>query len=56
MLGQDEHETDTQNRTLTNSAYELMNPLEMVKTQFKLLNRSIVRSEVGVRPQLEFWA
>ena len=38
MLGQDEHETDTKNRTATNSAFELTNPLEMVKkyviTQF----------------------
>ena len=31
MLGQDEHETDTINRTSTNSASELTNPLEMVK-------------------------
>ena len=31
MQGQDEHETDTKNRTSTNSASELMNPLEMVK-------------------------
>ena len=31
MLGQDEHETDTENRTSTNSASELTNPLEMVK-------------------------
>ena len=31
MLGQDDHETDTKKRTLTNSDYELMNPLEMVK-------------------------
>ena len=28
---QDEHETDAKNRTLTNSAYELTSPLEMVK-------------------------
>ena len=27
MLGQDEQETDTKNRTSTNSAYELTNPL-----------------------------
>ena len=27
----DEHETDAKNRILTNSAYELTNPLEMVK-------------------------
>ena len=41
MLGQDEHATDTKNRTLTNSASELTNPLEMVKKQiqaFELLN------------------
>ena len=31
ILGQDEHETDTKNRTLTNSASELTNPLGMVK-------------------------
>ena len=34
MLGQDEHETDTKNRTSTNAACQLMNPLEMVKNQF----------------------
>ena len=31
MLGQDEHETATENRTSTNSASKLTNPLEMVK-------------------------
>ena len=31
MLGQDDHETDTKNRTLTNSDSELTNPLGMVK-------------------------
>ena len=31
MLGQHEHEADTKNRTSTNSACELTNPLEMVK-------------------------
>ena len=31
MLGQDEHETDTKNRISTNSTYELMNTLEMLK-------------------------
>ena len=30
-LGQDKHETDVKNQTLTNSASELTNPLEMVK-------------------------
>ena len=54
MLGQDEHETDTKNWTSTNSAYELRNPLEMVKNHFRLLNRSILRSELGVRPKLQF--
>ena len=29
--GQDENETDAKNRTLTNSAYELTNPLEMIQ-------------------------
>ena len=33
-VGQDEHETDAKNRTLTNSAYELTNLLEMVKKTF----------------------
>ena len=31
FLSLDEHETDTKNRTSTNSASELTNPLEMVK-------------------------
>ena len=31
MLGQDEHETDTKNRTSTNSASGLTKPLAMVK-------------------------
>ena len=31
MLGQDDHETNQKNRTLTNSDCELTNPLEMVK-------------------------
>ena len=54
MLGHDKHETDTQNRTSSNSASELTNPLDMVKNQFRLLNRSILRSELGVRPKLRF--
>ena len=48
MVGQDEQETDTKNRISTNSASELTNPLEMVKNQFRLLNRPILRSELGV--------
>ena len=31
ILGQDEHKTDTENRTSTNSVYEVTNPLEIVK-------------------------
>ena len=31
ILVLDEHETDVKNRTLTNSASELTNPLELVK-------------------------
>ena len=53
MLGQDEHETDTKNRTLTNSASELTKPLEMVKKHSRLLNRSILRSELV--PNYDFW-
>ena len=56
MLGQDEHETDMKNRTSTNTALQLTNPLEMVKNQFRRLNRSILMSELGVRPKLRFGA
>ena len=56
ILGQDEEETDAKNWSSRNSAFELMNPLEMVKKQFRLLNRSILMSELGVRPKLRFWA
>ena len=31
ILGQDEHETDAKNQSLTNSASEITNPLENVK-------------------------
>ena len=55
MLGQTEHETDTKNWPSTNSASKLMNPLEIVKNQFRLLNRSILMFELGVRPKLQFW-
>ena len=54
MLGKDEHETDTKNRTLMNYASKLTNPLEMVKNLLRLLNRSILMSELGVRPKLQF--
>ena len=44
MLGQNEHETDTKDRTLTNSASVLTNPLEMVKKPiqaFESLNSDV---------------
>ena len=47
MLDQDEHETDTKNRTSTNSASELTNPLEMVKKHVRIWNRSMLTSEIG---------
>ena len=56
MLGQGEHETDTKNRPSMNSTFELTNPLEMVKIQLRLLNLSILMSELGVRPKLRFGA
>ena len=56
ILGQDEHETDTENQTSTNSAFDLTNPLEMVKKHVRILNCSILMSELEVRPKLRFWA
>ena len=55
-LGQDAHETDAKNQTLTNSASELTNLLEMVKKHFMLLNRSFLMSELGFRLKLRVWA
>ena len=54
ILGQDEHETDTENRTSTNSASDLTNPLEMVKKHVRLSHCSILMSKLEVRPQLRF--
>ena len=57
MFGHDEHETDTENRTSTNSASELTNPLEMVtKKHVRLWNRSILMSEIGVSSKFRCWA
>ena len=57
ILGQDKEETDAKNWNSRNSASELTNPLENgKKKQFRLLNRSIPMSELGVRPKLRFWA
>ena len=55
-LGQDEHETDAKNRSLTNSASELTNLLQMVIKHFMLLNRSVLMSELEFRPKLRVWA
>ena len=49
----DEQETVAKNRTSRNSASDFTNPLEMVRKPFRLLNRSIMMSEVGVRPKLD---
>ena len=51
ILGQDERERNAKNRTSTNSASELMNPLEMVKKTihaFESLN-----SDVRARSQAQ---
>ena len=44
MLGQDEHETDTKNRTSTNSDSAITNPLQMVIKHIRIWNRSILMS------------
>ena len=46
-MGQDEHETDAKNRTVTNSAAELTNPLEMVKKTFHAFDS--INSDVRAR-------
>ena len=56
MLGQDEQDSDAKNRTSTNLAFQLTNPLEIGKKTFQALNRSILRSELGVIPKLKFSA
>ena len=55
FLGQDEQEIDAKNQTLMNSASERTNPLEMVKKQVSLWNRSIMMFELGFTPKLRFW-
>ena len=50
-MGLDENETNAKNRTLRKSASELTNSLEMVKKRVRLWNRSILMSEVGVKPK-----
>ena len=47
ILGLHEHETDAKNRTSTNSASELTNPLELVKKTFQALES--LNSDVRAR-------
>ena len=47
FLGQDEHETDAKNWTLTNSVSDLSNPLEMVKETFQAFES--INSDVRAR-------
>ena len=54
ILGQDDEETDVKNWTSRNSASEQRTPYKMVKKQFRLLNRSILMSELGVSPNYKF--
>ena len=54
ILGQEKHETVTENRISTNSASDLTNPFEMVKKTCRLWNCSILMSELEVRPKLRF--
>ena len=54
ILGQNKQETDGKNWTLSNSTSELTNPLEVVKKQFRLLNRSILLSDLGLGPNYDF--
>ena len=43
------------NRTSTNLAFQLKNPIEMVKKHVRLWNRSILISEIGVSSKLQCW-
>ena len=59
MMGQDDHETDTKNWTLTNSDSELTNPLGMVKKPiqaFESLNydiRAWSQAQITILGQVE---
>ena len=57
ILGQDEYETHTEDRTSTNSVSDLTHPLEMVKKKHVMLwNCSILMFELEVSPKIRFWA
>ena len=49
-----EQEMDAKNRSSTHSTSKLTNPLQMIKNHVSLWNRSILMSELGVRPNLRF--
>ena len=51
ILGQDKHETDTENRTSTNSASDLTNPLELVKKTCQALE--LLNSDVQASSQAQ---
>ena len=55
ILVLDEHETDTKNRTLTNSASELTKLLEMVKKTCHFLESLNSVFGLGFRPKLRIW-
>ena len=51
MLDQDDHETDTKNRTLTISDTEHTNPLEIVKKQIQAFES--LNSDIRARSQAQ---
>ena len=55
MLGQGKHETDTKHRPSMNSAFEVTNPLEMVKKPIKAFES--LNSDVRARSwaQITIW-
>ena len=56
ILSKDEKDTDAKNWAARNSASEPTNPLEMVNKYVRIWNRSILKSEIGVRSKLRCWA
>ena len=56
ILVPNEEEIDAKHWTSTNSTSELTDPFQLIKNHVSLWNRSILMSELGVRPKLRFWA
>ena len=57
ILGQDEKETDAKKTEFKEFSFWAHEPLRNGKKKHvSLLNRSILMSELGVRPKLRFWA